>query len=92
VVEVGAYLVADPESFELVEPGEGPLDDPSGLAESGSMCSAFSGDLRCDAAGPEKAAVRVVVVAAVGEQSARPVSGRPRTPRMRGIASSRGIS
>ncbi|EFE72176.1 predicted protein [Streptomyces viridosporus ATCC 14672] len=27
-VEVGSYLVADPEAFELVEPGEGSLDDP----------------------------------------------------------------
>jgi hypothetical protein len=56
-VEVGAYLVADPESFELVEPGEGPLDDPTGLAQSGTMSGAFAGDLRFDAAGPEQPTV-----------------------------------
>jgi hypothetical protein len=39
-VEVVAYLVADPESFELVEPGEGPLDDPAGSlpARSRARC------------------------------------------------------
>jgi hypothetical protein len=36
-MEVGTYLVADPESFELVEPGEGALDNPSCLAQAGAM-------------------------------------------------------
>lgn len=73
-MEVGAYLVADPRPLELVEPGEGPLDDPAGSARAGAVGGAFTGDLRCDAAGPEEAAVRVVVVTAVGEQPARPVT------------------
>jgi hypothetical protein len=30
-MKVGAYLVTDPQAFELVEPGEGPLDDPAVL-------------------------------------------------------------
>ena len=67
-MKVGAYLVADAESFELVEPGEGALDDPAGLAESGAVGGAAAGDLGCDASSPEEAAVFVVVVAAVGEQ------------------------
>lgn len=91
-MKVGAYLVADSESLELVEPGEGPLDDPAGLAQAGAMGCVLAGDLRCDAAGPEKPAVFVVVVAAVGEQSAWPVTRSPAAPRMRGIASSNGIS
>jgi hypothetical protein len=33
-MDVRAYLVADAELFELVEPGEGALDDPPGFAES----------------------------------------------------------
>lgn len=69
-MEVCAYLVADPETLELVEPGEGPLDDPAGLAQSGAVRGAFPGELRCDAAGPEKPTVLVVVVAAVGERPA----------------------
>jgi hypothetical protein len=66
-VEVGAYLVADAESFELVKPGEGPFDDPAGLAQAGTVDCALAGDLWCDASGPQEAAVLVVVVAAVGE-------------------------
>jgi hypothetical protein len=33
-MEVGVYLVADAQAFELVEPGKGPLDDPAGLAQA----------------------------------------------------------
>ncbi|KUN57832.1 hypothetical protein AQJ46_45750 [Streptomyces canus] len=91
-VEVGAYLVADLESLELVEPGEGPLDDPAGLAQSGAMRGAFPGELPCDAAGLEKPTVLVVVVAAVGEQPAWSVTWPPSNPADAGIASSRGIS
>lgn len=72
-MEVGAYLVADAQAFELVEPGEGPFHDPAGLAQSRSVRDASAGDLGCDAAGSEDAAVLVVVVAAVGEEPARPV-------------------
>ncbi|MDQ0982725.1 hypothetical protein QFZ71_000008 [Streptomyces sp. V2I9] len=72
-VEVGAYLVADAEAFEPVEPGEGPLHDPARLAQPRAVRNTSTGDHRCDAAGPEDAPVLVVVVAAVGEQPARPV-------------------
>lgn len=73
-MEVCAYLVADPESLELVEPGERPLYDPTRLSQPGAMGGAFASELRCDAAGPQKSAVLVVVVAAVGEQTAWPVT------------------
>jgi hypothetical protein len=76
-VEVGAYLVADAEAFELVEPGEGPFHDPAGLAQPRAVRDTSASDLRCDATSPEDAPVLVVVVAAVGEQPARPV---PRPP------------
>lgn len=66
--------------FELVEPGEGPLDDPAGLAQAGAVRNASAGDLRGDAAGPEDAAVLVEVIAAVGEQSARPALRSPAEP------------
>lgn len=79
-MKVGAYLVADPEPLELVEPGECALDDPAGLPQAGAVGCSFPGDLRCDAAGPEKAAVLVVVVATVGEQPARPVPRPPADP------------
>jgi hypothetical protein len=66
LVEVGASFVADAESFELVEPGEGARDDPADPAEPGAVGNAASGDHRFDAALPEQAAVLVEVVAAVG--------------------------
>ncbi|GGZ50017.1 hypothetical protein GCM10010387_50410 [Streptomyces inusitatus] len=33
LMEVGAAFVADPESFELVQPGEGPFHHPTDFAE-----------------------------------------------------------
>jgi hypothetical protein len=68
-VEVGSYLVARPQAFELVEPGEGSLDDPAGLAQARSVGGAFAGDLGCDATSAKETTVLVVVVAAVGEET-----------------------
>jgi hypothetical protein len=68
-VEVGAYLVADAESLELVEPGEGALDNPPCLAQARAVRGTTTGDLGRDAASPDEAAVLVEVVAAVGEQA-----------------------
>jgi hypothetical protein len=62
-VEAGAYLVADAEPFEPVEPGEGPLDAPTGPARAGSARGPAASDLRCDSPGPEQAAVLVEVLA-----------------------------
>jgi hypothetical protein len=75
-MEVGVYLVADAQAFELVEPGEGPLDDPAGLAQAGAVWGATAGDLGSDAASADDAAVFVEVVAAVGEE---PLGSAPRS-------------
>jgi hypothetical protein len=53
LVEVGSAFVAGAESFELVEPGEGALCDPAGLAQSGAVGDAASGDEGFDAALPQ---------------------------------------
>ncbi len=65
-MDVGAAVVADEQSFELVEPGEGAFDDPSVSAKPGAVFGLAAGDLRLDAALPELAPANVVVVAAVG--------------------------
>jgi len=65
-VDLGAAVVADEQSFELVEPGEGALDDPAVSAEAGAVSGLAAGDLGCDAADSDEAPVLVVVVAAVG--------------------------
>lgn len=75
-MEVGAYLVADAESFELVEPGEGPLYHPPGFAQAGAVWCASARDLRRDSPGADEAPVLVEVVAAVGEQPSGPVAWR----------------
>ncbi|CAM5575343.1 hypothetical protein GCM10010266_59230 [Streptomyces griseomycini] len=43
LVEAGPLLVANTESFELVEPGEGPPDDPPGASRSGSVGGLLDG-------------------------------------------------
>jgi hypothetical protein len=60
-----AAVVADEQSFELVQPGEGALDDPAVAAESGAVLGLAAGDLRRDPALTQFAATSVVVVAAV---------------------------
>ncbi len=74
-MEVAAAFVADAEPFELVEPGEGALDDPSGFAQAGAVGDAASRDQGLDAAFPQQAAVLVEVVASVGIQPTRLVAG-----------------
>lgn len=69
-VEAGACLVADAESFELVEPGEGALDDPPGLSRPGAVRGTAPGDHRCDPTGADETAVLVEVVAAIGPRTA----------------------
>ncbi len=47
-MDVGAAVVADEQPLEVVEPGEGALDDPASAA--GSMPALAAGDLGRDAA------------------------------------------
>ena len=68
-MDVSAAVVADEQPFELVEPGEGALDDPAVAAEPRAVLGLAARDLRCDAALAELAAATVVVVAAVGAET-----------------------
>ena len=49
-MDLGAAVVADEQSFELVEPGEGALDDPAVAAKPGAVLGLAAGDLGFDAA------------------------------------------
>ena len=73
-MDVAAAVVANEQSFELVEPGEGPLDDPAVAAEPGAVLAVSLRDLRSDPALAELPAMAVVVVAAVGGDPRRPPS------------------
>jgi hypothetical protein len=63
-----AAVGAEEQSAAVVEPGEGSFDDPAVASEPGAVFGLASGDYRFDASLPDKPAVLVVVVAAVGEQ------------------------
>jgi hypothetical protein len=83
-VEIGASFVSGAEPFELVQPGEGTLDHPAHLAQSGTAGDAASCDQRLDAAPPQQAAVPVEVVAPVGIQAPGPAAGAaPQSPNRR---------
>lgn len=74
-MEIGASFVAGAESFELVQPGEGALDHPPHLAQTGAVGDAASGDHGFDAVFPQQAAVLVEVVAPVRLQPPRLAAG-----------------
>lgn len=67
-VDVVASFPADAKASEAVEPGDRALDDVADDAQAGAVRLASLRDHGADPAGPEQAAVLVVVVAAVGRQ------------------------
>ena len=75
-VDFVAAVVADEQSFEVVEPGEGALDNPADASEAGAVLGLAARDLGADAAAAEFAPVLVVVVAAIGAEQGGP-SARP---------------
>jgi len=68
-VDLVAAVVANEQSLELVQPGEGALDDPASTAKTGTVLGLTTGDLGFDPALAELAAMGGVVVAAVGGQA-----------------------
>lgn len=59
-------LVSDPQAAELMQPSEGALHHPSGLAQIAAMASAASGDLMTNTLPLQSLPVLVTVVAAIG--------------------------
>ena len=56
-VDAGAPLIADGETTEAVEPGQGPFDDPARAAEATAMVGASLGEL-----GPNASSLQDVAV------------------------------
>jgi len=71
-VDLGAAFVADEQAAELVEPGEGPLDNPADAAEPGAVLGLAAGDDRSDPSLPKLAPVALAVVAAIADQLVGP--------------------
>lgn len=61
----GEAFEADPEPAKVVQPGDGALDDPAGLAEATTVGLPTAGDFGMDSGGVQGLAVLVVVVAAI---------------------------
>ena len=74
MVEVEASFPADGEPFELVEQGEGLLDDVAEFAQAVDVGVAASGDDGQDAAFAQLAAVEFAVVALVAERGVGPLA------------------
>ena len=68
-MDLGAAVVTNEQSFVVVEPGEGALDDPTNAAEAGAVLGLATRDLRFDPTRAELTAVLVMVVAAVGDHT-----------------------
>jgi len=73
-VDVGSSVVANEDPFALVQPGDGPFDDPAVAAQAGAVLGVASCDLGFDAALAELAAATRVVVGAVAGDPVRPSS------------------
>ena len=74
-MDLVAAVVADEQSFELMQPGEGAFDDPAVAAEPGAVVGLAPCDLRGDPALTQFATAGVVVVAAVGADTVRSAAG-----------------
>ena len=68
-MDLVAAVVANEQSLELVEPGEGALDDPAVPTKPRTVPGTSPGDLGDDAAIAQLAPVLVVVVATVGAET-----------------------
>lgn len=79
-VHVGASLVADEQSFELVQVREGTFDDPAHDADPGAVFALASGDHGCDPERSDEPAVLVVVVASVSDHLVGPPAWPPDDP------------
>jgi len=73
-VDVRAALVANEQSLELVQPGEGTLDDPPVATEPGAVLGHAPCDLRSDPTPAEFAATARVVVSAVAGDPVGPAA------------------
>jgi len=74
-VDLGATVVADEQPLEVVQPGEGALNDPAHAPEPGAVSCLAMGDEGSDAPFADEAAVRVVVVAAIGDEGSGAEAG-----------------
>ena len=70
-MDLGSAVVAHEQALEVMQPGEGALDDPAHAPEPGAVLGLAASDHRLHALLADEPAVLVVVVAAVGDERIR---------------------
>ena len=73
----GPPLVADEQALEVVQPGEGALDDPTDASQPGTMLSLSPGYQWGDPQPPKLLAMAVRVVATVADERVGPPARAP---------------
>ena len=68
-MDLGSTVIADEQPLEVVQPGEGALDDPAGAAEPRTVLAAAAGDLGPDPTSVQLAPLRPVVVGTIGGEA-----------------------
>jgi hypothetical protein len=76
-VDLGAAVVADEQPFEVVQPGEGALDDPASATEAGAVPGLSTSDLGRDPPPAQLVPVLVMVVGTIGGDALRPAARPP---------------
>jgi len=73
-MDVGATFVANPETVELMEPGNRAFDDPASFTQSTAMFGVSTSQLGCHAATAELVAVRLRIVTAIALDEPGPLT------------------
>ena len=73
-MHLSSAVVADEQTPELMQPGEGTFDYPAVYAQSGTMGRLTAGNHGFDTALSDFASVAVMIIATVGKQTIRPAS------------------
>ena len=80
LVDVGAAFVADAEASELVQPGDGALDDPALPAEAGAVLGLALGQLGLNVAASQFSAMPAGVIGPIAEELLRSAPWSPASP------------
>ena len=91
-MNTGAAFVANRQTAEAMEPGQGTFNDPARAAEPAPIGGAALRQQGGDAPSRQFIAMRLRIIAAVPLNQSRFPYGRPTRPRTGGIASTRGSS
>jgi hypothetical protein len=79
-VDIGLAVVADQETFEVVEPGKGAFDHRAMDPQAGAVLGPSLDKEGLDVSLSHFTAVAVMVIASIGKEAIGPRGGRPTRP------------